>query len=185
MMKCVFGILKTVEGINIADEMRKWLLPMYEVIEVRQNPPGELFEYPAIALAFDLAAKSDEPVLYIHTKGAANVSPIQEEIRKMWKNELGSVESREKYLRLVDSKDPRIATPIMSEKKDTWFNAFIINAAAGRVLSDKVRPEEQRHVFEYVARGTCVDVMSPYPPKDGVPIFDLLMEINKKSEANR
>lgn len=185
MMKCVFGILKTVEGINIADEMRKWLLPMYKVIEVRQNPPGELYEYPALSLAFDLAAKCNEPVLYIHTKGAANVSPIQGEIRRMWKNELGSVESLEKYLRLVDIQTPRIATPIMSEKKDTWFNAFIINAAAGRILRDKVRPEEHRHVFEYVARGTDVEVVSPYPPKDGVPIFDLLNEINRKSEDNR
>ena len=178
-MICVFGVLKTEEGLRVKEEMLGWLRPQYDVIAVEQDAPGALYEYPALSLAFDIAAKTGKTVLYLHTKGAANVTDVQEEIRTMWKNELGDPERAKKYVDLADVPEPRLSTPIMSPRKDTWFNAFFVNAAAGRILRDKVAPAEERHVFEYVARDTDVEVVSPFDPCDGVPIFDLMRELAK------
>lgn len=178
-MKCVLGVLKSPEGLLIREEMLEWLSPLYEVIEVCQDVPGALFEYPALALAFEIASKTDRPVLYLHTKGAAFPTEVQGEIRAMWKNELGIPERAAKYVDLADVPMPRLSTPIMSPNKDTWFNAFFVNAAAGRILRDTVKPSEIRHVFEFVARDTPVDVVSPFEPCDGVPIFTLMRRLAK------
>ena len=176
-MIAVLGVLQTDEGMRVREELLAWLRPLYEVIEVHQCAPGVRYEYPAIALACDMSYKLQEPVLYLHTKGAANVHPVQAEIRRMWKNELGNEQSRKKYLDLLTG-GPKIATPIMSPVgKCTWFNAWIINKEAAEILRDHCVPSDARYDYESVARDTDIEVVSPYEPKENKAIFDLTREL--------
>ena len=41
-MICVFGILKTKDGIKIRDEMLKWLEPIYDILKIEQDPPRKI-----------------------------------------------------------------------------------------------------------------------------------------------
>ena len=134
MTPCVFGILKTTDGLDIREEMMPWLSEHYSVIPVEQDPPGELFEYPAILAAAKTAVELGEPVLYIHTKGAAHPSEMQELVRYMWRLEF--TENMEKYLTAVSRTEPAVACPYTGINRVTWFNGFFMNpGAANKLLS--------------------------------------------------
>lgn len=185
-MICVLGVLKTDEGLKIKEELLSWLIPSYEVIAVEQEAPGRLYEYPAIQLAADMAYRTSSDVLYLHTKGAFNRHPVNADIRRMWRNEFGNLLKAKKYYDLVD-KDPMkpvIATPIMGPNKETWFNAFVIGQCAAFSVSAGIRPDKDRYVFERVAGVvplSDVEVVSPYPVKEGRAIFDLMYELSKEN----
>ena len=176
-MIAVLGCLKTTVGLAIKQEMLSWLAPMYNVIAVDQEVPGTLYEYPAMQLAFDLSAKLAQPVLYLHTKGAANNHPVQEHIRQMWKNEFGNKEKLQKYLDLL-TPGPKLSTILMSPVgKCTWFNAFICNPEAAKILSEYIRPTESRYDFECIARNT--EVVSPFKPVENAEIFRMVKELKQ------
>ena len=68
---CIFGVLDNEMGMNIRKEMLAWLLPAYNVIEVRQKPPGILYEYPALRFAQWFPMNTEVNFcLYVHTKDA-------------------------------------------------------------------------------------------------------------------
>ena len=98
---CVLGVLLSDNGVEIEKDMLSWLSDKYDVISVKQNLPGELFEYPAIQFAINLCKENNEPCLYIHTKGAANFSNFQKQIRNMWKNEF--IDNKNKYEELLNT----------------------------------------------------------------------------------
>lgn len=75
-MLAVLGVLKTEAGIEIKKEMLSWLEKEHDVLCIEQEPPGIEFEYPAIKTAIRLSIDMNEPVLYLHTKGAANKIPL-------------------------------------------------------------------------------------------------------------
>ena len=82
---CILGVLKSLRGVQIKDEMLSWLLNEYNVYCVEQEMPGKLFEYPALRFAQWLCTeKGCDDVLYVHTKGAGRPSDVQKKIRKMW-----------------------------------------------------------------------------------------------------
>ena len=62
-MLCVLGVLKTSKGLQIKNEMLSWLNTKHNVFCVEQEPPGKLFEYPAIYYAIKLAIEMKERVL--------------------------------------------------------------------------------------------------------------------------
>lgn len=165
-MIAVLGVLNTEYGAAAKAEMLSWLAPYYDVIVVEQEPPGRLYEYPAIQAACDIAVKEDSPVLYLHTKGAGNPSPVQKTIREMWWVQF--TKNQEAYFKQVDTAEPRISTPIMGPNKETWFNAFYVNPAAAAILLTKLKPDPNRYVFECIARDTEVEVVSP----NGGPYVD-------------
>lgn len=165
-MICVLGVLKTEEGLRIKDEMLQWLRPVHNVYAVEQEAPGSLYEFPAMALAIEMCHKTQAPVLYIHTKGAANQNKVQEMVRTMWQGEFGNPEKMKEYLKLVECDEPRLACPLMGDASQTWFNAFVMNHAAATVLRETIRPSADRYLFECVARNTSVKVVSPRPPVD-------------------
>lgn len=178
-MIAVLGCLKTQVGLAIKQEMLSWLNPMYNVIAVDQEVPGTLYEYPAMQLAFDLSAKLTQPVLYLHTKGAANNHPVQEHIRQMWKNEFGNKEKLQKYLDLL-TPGPKLSTILMSPVgKCTWFNAFICNPEAAIILAEYIHPSESRYDFECIARNTEVEVVSPFNPCENAEIFRMVKELKQ------
>lgn len=165
-MICVLGVLKTEEGLRVKDEMLQWLRPVYDVYAVEQEAPGSLYEFPAMALAIEMCHKAQAPVLYLHTKGAANTHMVQKMVRKMWQGEFGNPEKVNEYLNLVDGDEPRLVSPVIGDSAQTWFNGFVMNPAAAAVLRDTIRPSTDRYYFECVARDTPVKVVSPRPPVD-------------------
>jgi len=146
-MLCILGVLKTDKGLEIKKEMLNWLNNMHNVFCVEQDPPGILFEYPAIHYAIKVSIDMNEPVLYVHTKGAANYAWYQTPVRQMWKNEFGTNRIN-LYLNAVDCDEPAVATPISKFNGSTVFNGFIMNTAAAKLLSNTFHKSTDRFYFE-------------------------------------
>lgn len=166
---CVLGCLTTEEGKKIKAEMLEWLNKEYEVLCIDQEPPGKLFEYPAIKYALKLSIDMNQPVLYIHTKGAGNPIPkdyqnrmmhrtinfpktakpedCQKIVRNMWKHEF--TDKRLKlYLEKVKTDKPVVCCPYTGKEKITWQNGWIINPAAAKILSKAFHYDKDRYYFE-------------------------------------
>lgn len=167
---CVFGVLLTEEGKKIKSEMLEWLDQFYEVTIVEQEPPGDKFEYPAIKRAAELSVEKNSPVLYIHTKGAANKVPgwsarmlnkkfkvpstakpedCQKTIRNMWKNEFTG-KRLEEYLNRCNTDKPTVCCPYTGKEKITWFNAWIINPSAAKYVLKNIRVDNWRWYYERI-----------------------------------
>lgn len=144
--KCVLGVLTTEAGIKIKEEMLSWLKPIYDVFCVEQEAPGVLYEYPAIKMAADLAVDLNEPVLYIHTKGAAMPNQAQPMVRAFWQHEF-TINS-EKYFEMVNDCKPLVSAPYTMHKNTAWFNAFVMNPMAASKLLVYLKPQEDRYWFE-------------------------------------
>ena len=85
---CVFGILVTNYGLQIANSMLNWLLTEYDVYCVYQLYPGRIYEYPALRFAQWLSLNYNKSIIiYLHTKGAANRIYYNAKIRTFWKIE--------------------------------------------------------------------------------------------------
>jgi len=123
---CVFGVADTEKGRAIEEEMRAWLEPNYNVVEVWHD--GLLFEQPALRYMQDMCAVSKRPCLYIHTKGAFNRDEFSEKVREMWMREF--TEKRDLYFGLVDRPYAAVACPMTGKDKTTWYNGFVVNAQA-------------------------------------------------------
>lgn len=164
-----FGCLLTQDGIAIKEEMLAWLERYYHVFCVDQRPPGALFEYPAIFYAAQLSIDTQNPVLYIHTKGAANRNHLQSKVRNMWKREF-SPPQLYKYLDAVNSKRPTVATPFASPEGSTWFNGYILNPSAADIVMHVIddmthpiqmhlKPDKIRYRYEHLFRSTVCNVV--------------------------
>lgn len=169
---CVLGSLITEEGKKIKMEMLKWLEPFYDVLCIDQDPPGKLFEYPAIKCALKLAIDMNQPVLYIHTKGAGNPIPsyannkrmmnprfnvpktakpedCQKVIRYMWKHEFTG-ERLKTYIEEVNVEKPTVCCPYTGPEKFTWWNAWIINPSAAKIIINKLKQTDYRWYYERI-----------------------------------
>jgi len=142
--KCVLGDLKTAEGLKIKEEMLGWLNEKYDVTLVEVDPPNELYEFPFIKKAAELAITSNEPVLYIHTKGAAMQNNAQPMVREFWKYEF--TENIDKYFDMPEK--ATVIAPYTLHKKIAWFNAFTINPKAAKRLIAYLKPQQDRYWFE-------------------------------------
>ena len=129
------GVLKTKKGLLIKERITEYLKPNFDILYIEQEPPGVLFEYPAIKYTLKLAIDTDEPVLYIHTKGAADPyhAWYQTPVKKLWKQEFGTDKVKDTYKR-VCCETPKIICPIAGSAKQTWWNGMIINPAAARII---------------------------------------------------
>lgn len=157
---CVFGILDTEKGKNIADEMLEWIRPNYNVYIVKHD--GKLFEYPALRFAQYLTEKENVPyVLYLHTKGAANTNRCQPRVRNVWKHEF-SGDEKEKYIKEVKKNEPLVVAPFEGHESQTWFNGFFVNKLAFE-KNGRVEPNENRYHFEKM-----------FEPNKGLKVIGLL-----------
>ena len=148
-MKCIFGILDNERGLKIANEMKKWLSTKYEIIECHHD--GSLFEYPAIKMASEM----NEPVLYIHTKGAGNDNGCQPIIRNFWKRQF--IDNYDKYIIELNSHD--VVCPFSGKEKHTWYNGFMTNPKAfDSIRHLLVEPNPNRYFYEDMWIGTDTDV---------------------------
>lgn len=138
---CVLGVLETKLGLRIKDEMTSWLIQNYDLYIIAQASPGALFEYPALFFAQQLSGRLNCPVLYLHTKGAANNSEIQKRIRQLWKNEFTGERSR----LYIDSKAD-VTCPFLGPNNETWYNGMYISPKAFASVS--ISPSDNRYDFQ-------------------------------------
>ena len=152
---CVLGSLLTEEGKHIKTEMLDWLTKEYNVLCIDQEPPGKLFEYPAIYYTIKLAISEQEPVLYVHTKGAAyptHQCNLQNKIRKIWQNEFTI--NKDKYFGNYTG----VITPYTGPNKETWFNAFVLYTDAALELRKTFHIDSNRFYYERMFCNTNIQV---------------------------
>lgn len=156
---CVLGVLRTDLGMKIKAEMLSWLSSVYDIICVEQNPPGSMFEFPALKTAAAISIAKNESVLYLHTKGASNpvVYRHQVMVRRLWANEFTNF--KDEYLNAVNKDEPTIAVPFSGDKKQTWWNGMFINPAAGNILINKMELTDRRHYYEEMCDELGINVI--------------------------
>ena len=171
-MLAVMGVLKTQKGLLIKDRISRYLIPRFDILYIEQEPPGVLFEYPGIKYSLQLAIDMDEPVLYIHTKGASDPNHMwyQTPVKKLWEQEFGSKKVEISYQK-VCCDQATIICPIAGTNNETWWNGMIINPAAAKiilptlkspdVLTDRfVSPNSRWYYEEFMCRLPGLNVIS-------------------------
>lgn len=166
------GVLKTEKGLIIKERITNYLKPRFNILYIEQEPPGVLFEYPAIKYALKLSIEMNEPVLYIHTKGAANPfnSWYQTPVKKLWEQEFGTDKVNTTYKK-VCCNEPKIICPIAGSAKQTWWNGMIINPAAAKIIlptlktpdmcrSRGVNPNSRYYYEEFMCNLPGISVIS-------------------------
>lgn len=156
---CVLGVLRTEFGMQIKAEMLTWLSSVYEVVCVEQNPPGSMFEFPALKTAAAISVARNEPVLYLHTKGASNpvVYRHQVMVRRLWAQEFTA--NRNAYFDAVKTEEPTIACPYSGDKRQTWWNGMVINNAASKILLNDMILTDRRHYYEEMCEELNINVI--------------------------
>lgn len=148
---CVFGCLLTEAGKKIKQEMLEWILPKYDCYVVNQEAPGELFEYPALLMAKKISKMYNKPVLYLHTKGAANSKNIydQNKCRMIWKDEF--INHYNEYFAELkkDKKIAKVLCPFTGSEKSTILNGFIANVIAWKKVNipEPIERYRYEHLF--------------------------------------
>jgi len=150
MYPCVMGVLKTEKGLKIKERISAYLKPRFKIFYVEQDPPGTMFEYPAIMFALKMAVDTNVPVLYIHTKGAVDPHHMwyQTPVKKLWEREFGTEKVDQTYKR-VCCKEPNVICPIAGSEKQTWWNGMIINPAAAKVIQKTFHFDTNRFYYEF------------------------------------
>lgn len=146
---CVLGVLRTSLGIKIKEEMLEWLTPLYNVTTVEVDPPNNIeFEYPFLKKACEVSIDSKEPVLYLHTKGAACDNLTQPLIRKLWRHEFGKMQDL--YFDTVSKfVEAAAVAPFTSLANSIcWFNGFVMNCTAAKQIDDNLKIVKDRYWFE-------------------------------------
>lgn len=151
---CVLGVVDNDSGRAIEREMREWLEPNYNLIEVLHD--GSLFEQPALRFMQDWCVTYKVPCLYLHTKGAFNRPELSASVRDMWKHEF--TVNRDLYFGIVNRPYAVVACPTTGRDKTTWHNGFVANwqAMAEHPL---IEPNTNRMKFERLFVGSNTQVV--------------------------
>lgn len=154
---CILGVLDNDRGKVIKQELLSWITHKYDCISVNQEPPGRLFEYPALFIAQQTSISTGKPVLYLHTKGAANPNNVynQERVRKLWRFEFDV--HYDDYMKFINSGERVVACPFTGTKTHTtWMNGFMATSEAWKVAHNIVPPRQysdgNRYPYEHCFR---------------------------------
>ena len=148
---CILGVLLSENGIKIEQYMLSWLMKEYDVFSIRQPLPGVLFEYPALRFAQLYSTEFNTPILYLHTKGAANPRRQQRRIINMWRHEF--VDLKAEYEKRLDNYD--ILLPYSGPQNITWLNGFIATVNAFSSISP-IPILENRYLYEILFKGSSL-----------------------------
>ena len=151
---CVLGCLLTDAGKAIKEEMITQFSKKYDIIAVNQEPPGVFYEYPALSFAQSVSVSLGKPVLYVHTKGAANAQNVynQAKVRQLWYDEF--INHYDWYLNYISTHTKDVVCPFSGINQDTWMNGFIASPYAWSYAPCK--PSTNRYVYECMWRGTSI-----------------------------
>lgn len=173
---CVLGVLANQRGLEIKNEMLKWIVTKYDCIAVNQEPPGVLFEYPGLLIAQQTSIITNKPVLYLHTKGAAHSTNVynQATCREVWRREF--IDHYDEYLLMMGSAKSVMACPFTGKTRHTtWLNGFMATPNGWAVAQNIVPPENgnrfpYEHCFKDVnikAYGRIMNNVESYPEPGG------------------
>ena len=146
---CVLGVLLSENGKIIEQYMLSWLTKKYNVFSIRQPLPGTLYEYPALRFAQLLSIEREEPILYLHTKGAANPRKYQRRTINMWMHEF--VEVKAEYEKNINQYD--LLLPYSGTQNITWLNGFIGSPKAFSSIPS-IPVFENRYYYEILFKGS-------------------------------
>ncbi len=118
----VIGCLKTDKGMKILKELLSWVPNKFHTYIVYQDPPGNLYEYPAMKWAKDVAKLYNKPVMYIHTKGAVYTRLENNWVRETWKD---FYLNHYDWIKKTISNNNTVCCLHTGKTKVTWFNNFI------------------------------------------------------------
>lgn len=142
--KCVLCAVNNDRGREIEKNMLEWLSHLYEVHVVWHD--GTQYEYPGLKYLQELCINSNEPCLYLHTRGAFNYYPnTTPYTHKMWQDEFSN--KAKIYFDLVNTDDPTVACPFTGINKHTWYNGFVANPAAMKKIPT-IEPSTNRMIYE-------------------------------------
>ena len=185
---CVLGVLANERGLAIKQELLSWITNKYDCIAVNQEPPGRLFEYPALWIAQQTALSMNKPVLYLHTKGAANPNNVynQVRVRKLWRFEY-DVHYTD-YMNFLKLGPRVVACPFTGTKTHTtWLNGFVATPEAWRVADNITPPKTysdgNRYPYEHCFRdapvtgiGRILNDIEGYPEPGGMKMVRFINE---------
>lgn len=143
------GVLRTDLGIKIKEEMLEWLIPLYNVTTVEVDPPNDVeFEYPFLKKACEVSIDNVEPVLYLHTKGAACDNQAQPLVRGLWRHEFGK--TRDLYFDTASKFAEAVTVAPFTSLANSicWFNGFVMNYTAAEQINNKLRIAKDRYWYE-------------------------------------
>lgn len=118
----VIGCLKTDKGMKILQELLSWVPTKFHTYIVYQNPPGNLYEYPAMKYAKNMAALFNKPVMYIHTKGAVYNRRESVFVRNRWKKFY--TDEYDWCIKQLNNGNT-VCCPYTGKTKIPWYNSFI------------------------------------------------------------
>lgn len=118
----VIGCLKTDKGMKILQELLSWVPTKFHTYIVYQDAPGNLYEYPAMKWAKDVANLFNKPVMYIHTKGAVYNRKETVFVRNRWKQFY--IEEYDWCAKQLNNENT-VCCLYTGKTKVPWFNSFI------------------------------------------------------------
>lgn len=139
----VIGCLKTDKGMKILQELLSWVPNKFHTYIVYQDPPGNLYEYPAMKWAKDVAKLFNKSVMYIHTKGAVYDRIETVWVRNNWKDFY--LNNYEWIMKNLD-KQNTVCCLFTGKTKVPWFNSFIATPDAWE--KTKIKISNDRYYFE-------------------------------------
>ena len=139
----VIGCLKTDKGMKILQELLSWVPNKFHTYIVYQDPPGNLYEYPAMKWAKDVAKLFNKSVMYIHTKGAVYDRIETVWVRNNWKDFY--LNNYEWIMKNLD-KQNTVCCLFTGKTKVPWFNSFIATPDAWE--KTKIKISSDRYYFE-------------------------------------
>lgn len=158
---CVLGVYETLEGLDIVGEMSSWIKKHYKLFKVTQEPIEEnLCEYPALLFASDFSYRMNVPVLYLHTKGAANPAPVQDIIRYFWKTEFKYY--KKWYEEQIEGDTPKVVCPITTGEDIAWYNGYVMNPQAAKIIHDKLNVSDRYFYEKKLLVDTGIEVIGHY-----------------------
>ena len=184
---CVLGVLRTRLGIKIKEEMLEWLTLLYNVTTVEVDPPNNVeFEYPFLKKACEISIENKQPVLYLHTKGAAFDNPTQPLVRECWRREFGN--KQELYFDIVTKSVKATATAPLTSFINSicWFNGFVMNSKAAERINNTLQIAIDRYWYEQkLMKSANINCIGTYSdacdtPESAFKTFINLIMFNKQ-----
>lgn len=105
-----------------------------------------------ILRAAELSIGSNEPVLYIHTKGAVNDNAAQPWVRAIWYKYF--IKDRA----WLDKFSDGLCCLVLGPDGQTWFNAFVIYPDAAKAIKDNMILSDNRYYYEELPHNININV---------------------------
>lgn len=176
-MKLLLSILDNKLGNVIAEEIKS-NMNKFDIVEFKHN--GKLYEYSGILKAAKLSLKLNEPVLYMHTKGAANQSSFQAAVRQLWYDYWND------DIMFNTTFNKGITTIYLGPEGQTWFNSFVIYPDAAKQIVKEMIKSNNRYYYEELPKHIKFsEINVPCEVNKGISAYDACNDVRYNNLKNR